>query len=157
MIAIDFILLLDQILPPQHNVKGVFWFMRPAMNMMTYNHILFDLFFNEIKYDLSLNGQVCYLELLLNNQFDPTGQIFITDAEVIESDYLFNQIELNEPFYLTNSTETFNGIYINNYNEINQFDFIVNIPAALNVDVNLAKKLINKYKLASKRYKINLI
>lgn len=157
MIVIDFLLVLKELLPPQHNLIEINDFMKPFMNSMTYNQNQFTMFFNKVKYDLSINGQVCYLELLLNNQFDPYNHIFITDAEVIESDYLFNQIELNEPFYLVNQTEPFNGASINNSSDFNQFDFIVNIPAALNVDLNLAKQLINKYKLASKRYKINLI
>lgn len=59
----------------------------------------FDLFVLKIRY----NGQVMYLEKILNKKFSPiTGGIYIEDGFLVPNYYVYNRIELKDPIYIYN-------------------------------------------------------
>ncbi len=100
-------------------------------------------------YNLNHNGQVCYLEGVLNDEFDrQERRIFISDGNQYERQYIYTDGELL-PKYL-------GVIYLHQDADYSDtaVDFIVNIPQGLNYNEHKMKALINFYKLASKRYKI---
>lgn len=58
----------------------------------------------QLRYDLTFNGHVIYLEHVLNDQFDNAlRRIFIQDAANVQFDYLFNLIEAQPPLYSYNN------------------------------------------------------
>lgn len=103
-------------------------------------------------YKLIHNGQVCYLRKVLNDTFDNTERrIFITDGGdknvlLIHRDSDQKLVEL--PVIVHRDSDYGDSGY----------DFIVVVPATLNftqeVELHM-KSVINFYKLAGKRYKIN--
>ena len=108
------------------------------------------------RYDLSRTAQVIMLEDLLNNEFDNVNrQIYIGDANLLAYTFLYMYQE-NQPstaFYM--DTEIPPGVaqplYLNE--EYDQgYDFIVYVPTGLLYDQQKLKALVNKYKLAGKRY-----
>ncbi len=116
-------------------------------------------FREDTNYWLGITSQVCALEKALNDTFDnEQRRITITDASNDEV-LLIHKDEAQNPLitYIANQgydakipvihkAETYNDVY----------DFIVNIPFELSVnDEYRMRTILNKYKLVSKRYKLN--
>jgi hypothetical protein len=58
-------------------------------------------------YAIRFTSQILYLQKLLNDLFDPTGNgIYITDYGLIPRVFLYNKIENNTPFYLYNKWDS---------------------------------------------------
>lgn len=120
----------------------------------------FEAYFLEKEYELAFNGQVIYLEHLLNDRFDDIQRgIYLTDAVGFDEEiHLFNQIEQNEDTILFNESENETLIHLFNQNEVDGWpDFIVNVPSSVTFDEIVMRALINKYKIAGKNYIINVL
>lgn len=104
---------------------------------------------NQNLYNLAHNGQVCYLRKALNDRFD-VGQrrIKITDGNRYQRQYIYTRGE-QKPKFL-------GKIYLYDRADYGDtgVDFIVLIPNNLVFNEYEMKALVDFYKLASKRYKI---
>ncbi|WP_107039978.1 hypothetical protein [Brumimicrobium mesophilum] len=117
-------------------------------------------FYEDKKYELLFNGQVIYLEHLLNDQFDNINRgIYITDApQQADQIVLYNENENNEETVIFNIPENEPPIVTYNYSEMLAWpDFIVNIPSSVVFNQTQLKAYVNKYKLAGKNYIINIV
>jgi hypothetical protein len=158
MIAIDFNLLISALTPPVHRSIEVIAAIRSKYAPLEQLKDQFNLFQERIDYEMTWNGQVCMLEHLLNLEFDPINNgIFITDGVPLDKKYLFNEAESNEPTYIHNDSEPIEPTYIYNDSEVANYHFIVNVPLSVTFDENLLKFFVNKYRLAGKRWKIDII
>ena len=109
---------------------------------------------------IHMNGQVIYIEHILNHYFDPINKgIYITDsAQVEEGVVLYNDAEDNEETYLYNDAENADETYFFNQEELqNWADFIVNIPSSVTYNEQQLRALVNRYKIAGKNYIINIV
>lgn len=102
-------------------------------------------------YKLSHNGQVCYLRKVLNDSFDPRDRrIKITDGNSFQREYIYTKAEA-QPQYL-------GTMYLRQSNDFADtgFDFRVLVPAGFDLQsvIHQMNAVIDYYKLASKRYKI---
>lgn len=100
---------------------------------------------------LNHNSQVCYLRKILNDEFDDLKRrITITDGQLYERQYLYT-IGEKKPKY-------FGKIYLRQSSDYADtgIDFFVVVPVDINIDQQKHKlnAFINRYKLASKRYKV---
>lgn len=147
-------------------------------------------------YKIRFNGQVIYLEKILNDKFDPVGTgIYIIDGNTNVATYLYRRIELKPPLYLykrwkstisynadefavegnkvykalsnnTNKKPSLYPSYWAYYKQVPfikrrtefymEYSFIVKVPHTLSFDQNAMKAIIDYYRLAGKRYKIEL-
>lgn len=101
--------------------------------------------------NLTCNGQVCRLEGLLNDEFDPElRRIRIDDAE-LEGDW-FHALEESAPGQLFAAADTM--LYSETLIVSNTAVFYVFIPFLLTETdkINRLQSLLNKYTLASKQY-----
>lgn len=116
----------------------------------------FTAFRNKNLFDLQFTGQVLSMEGILNATFDPVGNgIFIEDGLQLTRLYLFTDTEnFNDVWdYTVNEIPITGNVYeFANADYGTQIDFIVNVPAALVFDSNEMTALINRYRLASKRF-----
>lgn len=106
---------------------------------------------NENLYNLAHNGQVCYLRGALNDRFDPSQRrIRITDGNRYKREYIYTDGEQKPRFLDT--------IYLRDDADYGDtgVDFIVEIPQGLTYNQFEMKYFIDFYKLASKRYKIQV-
>lgn len=104
---------------------------------------------NENLYNLAHNGQVCYLRVVLNDRFDPIQRrIKIADGNRYQRQYIYTRGE-QKPKYL-------GKIHLYDRADYGDtgVDFIVLIPRGLIYNEYEMKALVDFYKLASKRYKI---
>ena len=99
---------------------------------------------------LQHNSQVCKLRKILNDEFDDIERrIKITDGQLYDRQYIYTLGEkkpvYGKVFLRQNSDYADTGI-----------DFFVIIPKELNIEQNKYKleALVNRYRLASKRFKV---
>lgn len=104
-------------------------------------------------YKLNHNGQVCKLRKALNDSLDiAERRIYITDGNSFQRKYIYTRAE-NKPVFLGRMFIYQNDEYANT-----GADFIVYVPSEIiNTKIHELKALIEFYKLASKRYKIQPI
>lgn len=144
------------------------WLMHPLMrtefNLNFLNALLwpFKQLYNTFKtfrddnlYTLDHSGQICYLQGALNDTFDiDLRRIFITDAGGIEVQLLYPDADLKEIIVQPDPDDSL-LVYPDSFYNDGEYDFIVNVPFALSeAQVFQMKSLLDKYKLASKRYDI---
>lgn len=125
-------------------------------------------FINEFEYFKILashNYQILSLEHLLNTLLIPSDDIYITDGLWYENTYLYYNGDLTaiDTFLFFNSEEiepyfydTY--IYFNSEFDIDQYDFIINVPISHQSDLDFINKLNNLvklYLLAGKNYIVN--
>lgn len=104
---------------------------------------------NENLYNLAHNGQVCHLRKVLNDRFDVSARrIKITDGNRYKREYIYTDGEQKPRFLGT--------IYLRDDADYGDtgVDFIVEVPQDLSYNSYEMEAVINFYKLASKRYKI---
>lgn len=158
MININFNYLIETITPPVHRTIEVVSSLKANFKPLDQIKVLFEQFFGDVEYELTWNGQVCMLEHLLNKEFDPLNEgIYIADAINIDKLHIFNDLEDNEPTFVSNKSESSNPTYIHNKAEVSEYHFIVNIPASVTFNTDQVQFYVNKYKLAGKRWKIEIV
>lgn len=122
-------------------------------------HISFMNFRADSIYRLTHNGQVCHLEAVLNDMFDPTSRrIMIDDPETGDQrNVTFYTRDQNRAIVFPNRSNGSAVIFNRRgFGGINDIDFLVKVPSKLadSLDTDRMRTIINMYKLASKRYSI---
>lgn len=141
-------------LTPLHkrNSRLVLWF-EVIMYPIKKVHSEFHQLYTEKKAELEYNCQIVYLQRLLNLKFN-NGQegIIVKNTGEAGMDYL-DYSGRQKPYFIKYSGA---GSQYLNYasNSYTEVDFIVMIPKTLNIDISMLKAVVNKYKLASKTFKI---
>lgn len=112
-------------------------------------------------YRLCHNGQVCHLRAVLNDEFDPAARrIEIADNPHSNTGVVVYQREVGLPITIYNR-EGQRPLIVNRrgYGGVSSYDFVVMIPEFLRSGIDIAhlRALVDKYKLASKRFTINYI
>ena len=102
-------------------------------------------------YNLAHNSQVCYLRKVLNDEFDPQlRRIKIEDGKRNARRYIY-QRNVNRPLYIGKVFLYQRGAYIDG-----GVDFVVVLPQGLEYDRYKLEALVNFYKLAGKRWTIEI-
>ena len=100
-------------------------------------------------YNLAQNEQICYLKAALNDRFDPSlRRIIISSGNAFTREYIFTDGEM-KPKYLGTMY-----LYDDADYEDTGVDFIVRVPMDIYFSPPAMRALVDYYKLASKRYKI---
>lgn len=150
--TIDFYRLSLLLMPTFLRTGLIAAFLRAIVSPLQMLYAVFGNFRADADYKLSHNSQVCYLQKVLNDTFDNTlRRITITDVQRYRRMYLYLRTEI-KPHYL-------GKLYVNTAGELADigFDFAVNLNGVRLDEGNLTmmRSIINYYKAASKRYKIN--
>lgn len=106
-------------------------------------------------YRLSITPQVCYLQRLLNDQYDFISRgIIIVDSDQTDPIYIYVDIEDKDvALYLDSESDPITLFTDGEAGDLKD-DFIVIVPLRVSFNVNEMTSLINNYKLASKQFKI---
>ncbi len=107
-------------------------------------------------YSLAHNSQVCYLEAVLNDTFDPSNRrIFISDPSYTDPIYIYKNIEA-KPVFIDLITEIGTHVIpapdpIPLYTEGETLfmapSFIINVPMVVPFDTDRMKAVVDVYKL----------
>lgn len=106
--------------------------------------------FERLRYDLSITPQVCFLEKLLNDKYDPVQRrIYIEEAEDIIGYFFFrvsdpvdNKFYFNRAWFVEDTRYGNAGV-----------GFVVVLPMDIAATAQM-RALINRYKLISIKYQI---
>lgn len=148
-------------LPTFMRKKGIASLTYSSVSGLAYVNKLFSEFRNEVEYELTHNFQTCYLRALLNDYYDQLDRrITITEEQArYGSAFIYNRsVNDNEPVTMRGVGE---GMLINRrgFSGINSLDFWINIPGELRGEIDEARlrAIVNRFKLASKRFGINYV
>lgn len=118
-------------------------------------------------YALAHNGQVCFLEAVLNDSFDPILRgIYITDPAYYDPLFLYLDVE-DKTVFIDLASEIGSGIIappdpVPLYTESETYlfaglTFIVNIPASVLFDMDRLKAVVDKYRLPGRTYSVVIV
>lgn len=145
--------LVNMLVLPAVKKPLVLAFINSAIAPIRSNYDSFLGFKNDAEYRLKHNGQVCYLQKVLNDKFDnalrrivvrniqPKQPLWVYYPEDNKPVFVYN--EVNRPLFVYNPEDYYN-----------EFDFEVLIPTALNPLVNQISIQVNYYKIYSKNFQI---
>ena len=156
MFSIDWLFLISTHTPMEWITDIYLAWMKALLSPIISNYNAFIQYRKDALYKVSFNGQIIYLEHILNDTFDNINRgIYIDNVADNRHDYFYNKVELKPNVYLYNLSEGGPHLYLKNKAEYsNLYDFIVMVPTAVTFDNNAMKALVNYYKLAGKRYTI---
>lgn len=122
----------------------------------TYNQLITHR--NLLLYKLSITPQVCYLEKMLNTQYDPTERrIYIEDGKQFAELFIYQEAEEQPVFLYQEDEEDKPEIFIYTQGEgtgEGSFDFVVYVPVAVPFNIDEMGSLIRTFKLAGKLFYI---
>ena len=124
---------------------------------------LFDTNRTDNLYTLAHSSQVCYLQAVLNDVFDPIARgIYIADGPYVDPDFIY-KVDEDKPLFIDLVAEVGTGIiphpdpvplYTGCETYIAGVQFMVMVPSAVaaapGYDVYRLKALVNEYRLVSK-------
>lgn len=120
----------------------------------TYNSFLG--FKKDADYKVMHNSQICYLQKMLNDNFDPfLRRIKVRNIIPMQPLWMYYP-EDEKPLFMYEEVD-FPVYFYNSEDYYNEFDFEVLIPTVLDELKNQMMANINYYKLFSKNYKITTI
>jgi hypothetical protein len=137
--------------------------------MLSYLNVMvkpLDNLYNELLYKMQHDCSVISLEKMLNEYFkvanydhqnhEATKQVYIEDEIYPPENYIYTQNEFrpavdydNNDFWLDED-----NIYLED--DVNYFDFVIFIPEDFIFEIAQLKATIDYYKLAAKKYRIEL-
>lgn len=154
---IDFDTLVQMLLPVKlRKPRQVAW-LKALVAPVATNYATFTVYRLEKEYELANNGQVCYLEKVLNDRFDPTTRsIVVADTPDIDPVYYYLDAENKEEYvYLASEAQPVH--YFLEAETVGGPDFDVQVPALVTFDDAELKALVNKYKLVGRAYTITIV
>lgn len=153
MFNVDFTILIRWLTPHALRKSKLLIFLKAFAWPVSQLHNDFLRFVAAKLYRLSHNGQVCYLEKVLNDAFDVISKrIYIGDFEGVERIYFWPELDNRDvnfgvdQFFYEDAAYADSGV-----------DFVVHVPfgvAASIPQLALMNSLLNEYKLAGKNYLI---
>jgi hypothetical protein len=136
------------------NVAWIFALLEPIQSL----NLIYKDWVANIRYEMGFNGQVIHLERYLNDVFDAGRRIYIDDPAntALQSPYLYNLVEAQSTIFIYNKSENHTSPTLFNQSEFSATSFVVYIPVDLILFISSTRiyAILNKYRLAGKRYKI---
>ena len=109
-------------------------------------------------YELAITPQVCYLQKLLNDRYDYVQRrIVITDAIDQSPIYFFVRSEIKQKYFYARSENKPTYFFTRGESGTLKNDFIVRVPAGIVFQLAEMTSLIQTYKMASKKFAIQIV
>nr|DAV31856.1 MAG TPA: hypothetical protein [Caudoviricetes sp.] len=157
---IDIYKLGQHLLPSTLRQKKMFAFLSVLILPFAYLISVFLQFRGQSLNKLNTNGQVIYIEKVLNDRFFMENrEIYITDVNT--NDFLYMRSETNTSIYLYMRREVANKRFLKqrgeeDYGNENTGNFIVNVPSLLSEYESEIRNLVEFYKPAGRSYVLNI-
>lgn len=152
---VDYNRLVNMLLPMELRTSVHVIWLRVMLSPVVFLYMLFGRNRQANLYALSITPQVCYLEKMLNDRFDfGDRRIYIDDPVRNDAFYLYQEAE-SKPVDFYMEIEALPLItYTDGEAGLVMEDFIVYVPEGLVFNMEEMKALLDMYKLAGKKYKI---
>lgn len=112
---------------------------------------------NQIRREARYTGQRLVMETALNEMLPAASGLITVETVVglIAQDYIYNAVELEAPLFIYEASEGVPNPFIYEASEgLATHDFEVNVPLASGIASTQVQVLVNRLKLAGKRYSI---
>lgn len=159
--AVNFKKMALLLLPPDLRRPALAAILYAGMSALSRLHVMFEEFREDTDRRLAFNCQVCYLQALINDLFDPVSRrIYIEENDMGEDDNIIYMRSEDKAKHVPERASA-DAFMINRrgFGGINGYDFFVCVPYELNGQIDTArlKAIVKTYKLASKRFEINFV
>ncbi len=145
-----------QFLPTILRKPTLLAFMITCIKPLSTCYLFFFVFKSDADYRVQHNGQICYLQKMLNDKFDASlRRIKVQNIRPKEPLWMYYP-EDEKPLFMYEEVD-FPVYFYNSEDYYNEFDFEVLIPNVLDELKNQMMANINYYKLFSKNYKITTL
>lgn len=145
------------LLPPFLRKKRIYAFLCVFLYPFYWLSKMFKVYRKTSLQKLNVNGQVAYIEKMLNDEFEFEHRyIYITDSEslVPNPSDMYLDPSITMTIY---PEESENVLYVGSGNDSNKLvDYIVNVPSFLADEIKRIRTLVEYTKPAGRTYKINL-
>lgn len=136
--------------------------LRAAKNLLAFfncvGDVLNSLMFNykswlrDRHYEISITPQVCYIEKMLNDEFDRTQRrIYISEPARLQTNYFYRETDGKNWYFGSGK------FFADDTRFKYPYDFIINMPIGLMINKERLTALVNKYKLLGKTYRLKWI
>ena len=103
-------------------------------------------------YEINITPQVCYIEKMLNDEFDTTSRrIYISEAARLQTNFLYRETDGKNWYFGAGK------FFVDDTRFKYPYDFVINIPIGLIINKERLTALVNKYKLLGKTYRLKWI
>lgn len=155
MYSVDFSDIVAKLLPIELRKDWLKRYIKAALQPLQNINTYFFQLVNDTDYKLAFNGQVIYLEHILNDRYDPINRgIYIEDGANVVYTYIYNVLETKPPLFIYNKSEG-NPTYLKNRTEhTTTVQFIIKVPLAVSYDEYIMRLLVDTYKQAGVIYSI---
>lgn len=100
-------------------------------------------------YEISITPQVCYIEKMLNDEFDKQQRrIYISEPARLTTNFFYRETDGKNWYF--GSGKFFVDDTRFNY----PYDFIINLPSGIIINSERLNALVNRYKLLGKTYRL---
>jgi hypothetical protein len=149
---VDFDALVWRLLPVRLRGAKMYAWLKVLVVPMRYVYGLFMANRQANLYRLAHNGQVCKMEAVLNDAFDPDDKrIFISDGPFKDPIYIYRRAEQKPVALYTAGEHLPNYLYTRDETAAMGIQFYVNVPTAVTLTGGYSairlKSLVNKYRL----------
>ena len=145
------------LLPPFLRKKRIYAFLCVFLYPFYWLSKMFKVYRKTSLQKLNVNGQVAYIEKMLNDEFEFEHRyIYITDSEslVPNPSDMYLDPSITMTIY---PEESENVLYVGSGNDSNKLvDYIVNVPSFLADEIKRIRTLVEYTKPAGRTYKFNL-
>lgn len=154
---LDIYKLAQHLLPPMLRKKRLFALL--CVLLLPFYLILqaFQAFRKQSESNMNINGQVIYIEKILNDTF------FLENKEIYLSDipdrqlYMYARQEGTQAVFSQRSEEDSQRLYVQLRGEGNMDgNYIVNVPSFLTGQMDEIRRIVEKYKPSGRKYIINI-
>lgn len=154
---IDIYKLAHQLLAPTLRRKRLFAYLSVLIYPLYLLLQRFRSFRQECIENMQINGQVIYIEKILNNMYYfENKEIYIEDINENQS-YLYERVTGQVGIWLYLRSERERTIHLKQRNEGNlDGNYIVNIPSFLSDNIEEIRRIVEKYKPAGRKYILNI-
>lgn len=150
---INWFRLVKMLVLPAVNKPTLLAFINAALAPLRTNYDTFLSFKEDAEYRVKHNGQICYLQKMLNDKFDNSlRRIKVQNVKPKERLWFYYEQD-DKPVFFYNE-EDHPVFFYNPEDYYNEFDFEVLIPTVLADKINQISVQINYYKIYSKNYQI---
>ena len=109
-------------------------------------------------YELAITPQVCYLQKMLNDRYDYVQRrIVIVDAMEQDPVYIFRTSENKPQFFYRRSENQPVYFFTRGESGALRNDFVIQVPAAIVFPSAEMRSLVQTYKLAGKKFAIQIV
>jgi|SRR5690554_293443 len=153
---INWFRLVKMLILPAVNKPTLLAFINSALAPIRTNYDKFLIFKENAEYRVKHNGQICYLQKMLNDKFDHSlRRIRVQNVKPKERLWFYYEQD-DKPVFFYNE-EDHPVFFYNPEDYYNESDFEVLIPSVLAAQINQMTVHINYYKLYSKNHQIKEI